>query len=210
MKCGRVQWQEAEETRKDFNIVLIHQDKKFFTSERFKVIQDANPLIFHYRTMYQLRTISSSTFFTSDVQSIYTPSWIQNWYQEDKIWARDRRYSSRLWIKWTRNVKIWVKLTWMHRVLLGTSKKHEETSKHGVLGRHQICWKERMIWVLSDTIERNHLLRHAPSLLYPEGYHVGNSRNHLRESICFTSTSSKDFLETWLDERFGFRSCWRW
>ena len=39
-------------TRKDFNIVLIHQDKKFFISELFKVIQDAIPLILHYRTMY--------------------------------------------------------------------------------------------------------------------------------------------------------------
>ena len=29
MKCGRVQRQEAEEKRKDFNIVLIRQDKKF-------------------------------------------------------------------------------------------------------------------------------------------------------------------------------------
>ena len=27
--------------RKDFNIVLIHKDKKFFISELFKVIQDA-------------------------------------------------------------------------------------------------------------------------------------------------------------------------
>ena len=52
MKCGRVKWQETEVTRKDFNIVLIHQDKKFFISELFKVIQDAIPLILHYRTMY--------------------------------------------------------------------------------------------------------------------------------------------------------------
>ena len=52
MKCGRVQWQKAEATRKDFNIVLIHQDKKFFISELFKVIQDAISLIPHYRTMY--------------------------------------------------------------------------------------------------------------------------------------------------------------
>ena len=43
MKCGRVDWQEAEATRKYFNIVLIHQDKKCFISELFKVIQDANP-----------------------------------------------------------------------------------------------------------------------------------------------------------------------
>ena len=52
MKCGRVQWQKAEATRKDFNIVLTRQDKKFFTSELFKVIQDATSLILHYRTMY--------------------------------------------------------------------------------------------------------------------------------------------------------------
>ena len=37
MKCGRVQWQKAEQTGKDFNIALIHQDKKFFISELFKV-----------------------------------------------------------------------------------------------------------------------------------------------------------------------------
>ena len=51
MKCGRVEWQEAEATRKDFNIVLIRQDKKFFTSELFMVIQDTISLILHYRTI---------------------------------------------------------------------------------------------------------------------------------------------------------------
>ena len=43
---------KVEATIKDFNIVLIRQDKKFFTFELFKVIQDAIPLILHYRTMY--------------------------------------------------------------------------------------------------------------------------------------------------------------
>ena len=53
MKCGRAKWQEAVEAmRKDFNIVLTRQDKKFFISELFKVIQDALPLIHHSRTMY--------------------------------------------------------------------------------------------------------------------------------------------------------------
>ena len=46
---------------------------KFSISELFKAIQDAIPLIFHYRTMCKFRTISSSTFITYDVQSIYTP-----------------------------------------------------------------------------------------------------------------------------------------
>ena len=71
----------------------------------------------------------------------------------------------------------------------------EETSKHGVLGRHQTCSKER-INILSNTIERNHPLRHNPSLLYSESCSDGNWRSHIRESICVTSTSSKDFLET--------------
>ena len=37
---------------KKFNTVLTRQDKKFFTFELFKVIQDAIPLILHNRTMY--------------------------------------------------------------------------------------------------------------------------------------------------------------
>ena len=36
VESGRVQWQKAEEIRKYFNIVLIHQDKKFFISELFQ------------------------------------------------------------------------------------------------------------------------------------------------------------------------------
>ena len=82
----------------------------------------------------------------------------------------------------------------------------EEASKHGVLGRHQTCSKER-IEVLSDTIERRHSLQYTPSLLYPESSADGNWRNHLRERIRITSTASEDFLETWLDEGIGFRSC---
>ena len=50
-ECGRARWQEAEATRKDFNVVLIHQDKKISTSELFKVIQEAIPLFLHCRTM---------------------------------------------------------------------------------------------------------------------------------------------------------------
>ena len=49
-RSGRAPWQEEEETRKYFCIVLIHQEK-FCTSELFKVIQDAILLILHYRTM---------------------------------------------------------------------------------------------------------------------------------------------------------------
>ena len=43
IKYGRARWQESEATRKDFNTVLIRQDKKFFTSELSNVNQDAIP-----------------------------------------------------------------------------------------------------------------------------------------------------------------------
>ena len=56
---------------KDFNSVLTGQDKKFFAFDLFKFIQDAISLIFHYRTMYQFRTISSSTLIILDVLSIW-------------------------------------------------------------------------------------------------------------------------------------------
>ena len=88
------------------------------------------------------------------------------------------------------------------RILTGI----EETSRRCVLGRHQSCSEER-IEVLSDAIERHHSSRNTSSLLYPESCSDGNWRSHIRESICVTSTSSKDFLETLLDEGIGSRSC---
>ena len=44
MKCGRSRWQEADATRKDFNIVLIHQDKKFFISRAPQGHSGRNPI----------------------------------------------------------------------------------------------------------------------------------------------------------------------
>ena len=70
----------------------------------------------------------------------------------------------------------------------------EKTPRHGVLGRSTACSTER-IEVLSNQIERNHPLRHTPSLLYPESCCDGIGRNHIRESIYVTSASSKDFLQ---------------
>ena len=75
---GRKAWQEEEETRKDTSIVLILQEK-CFTSELFKVIQDTASLILLCKTMSLFRTVSSSTFITSDVQSIYIPSSTHDW-----------------------------------------------------------------------------------------------------------------------------------
>ena len=61
--------------------------------------------------MWPFRATSSSTCITSDVQSMYIPPSIQDWYQEDKNWAKDKRYSFCLWIVWTKNTEIRTKLT---------------------------------------------------------------------------------------------------
>ena len=121
---------KEEETRKDFSIVLILQDKKFFTSELFKVIQDAILLILHYKTMSWFRTMSSSTLITLDVQSICTPSSIHDWYQEANIWATDRQYSFCL----IKNTKILRQSTWKHRVLHSTCIKHGRNIKTRCIG----------------------------------------------------------------------------
>ena len=48
-------------------------------------------------------------------------------------------------------------------------QKWQKALGYGVLGRYTACSTER-IEVLSNKIERNHLSRHTPSLLYPEGF----------------------------------------
>ena len=95
--------------------------------------------------IYSCRTISSSTFDMLDVRSFYTPSQIQVWYREDKIQAgKDRRYSSRLWILWTKNTEIRTKLTWKHRVLHGTIRKSGRNIKTRCIGStsNLLKWKD--------------------------------------------------------------------
>ena len=179
MQCGRVERKQADAIRKDFNILLIHQDKKFFISELFRVIQDAlqdNVLIpnnffeniYHIECAINLHSITNSGLIpggqnlSKERQTVFfTAVGPMNKEQRDPInidleAPRQAQYTQKAW------------------------KKHQ---KHCVLGRHN-----------TNTIERNHPLRHTPSLLYPKSYYDGNWRNHLRERKCVTSTSSKDFL----------------
>ena len=109
MVYGGAKCKEAEATRKDLNTVLTRHDKKFFTSELFKVIQDGIPLILHFKTMCYFRTISSSKFLTSDVQSIYISSQIQDWFRENKIQiARPIIFvgNRRWWSRWHINLLV--------------------------------------------------------------------------------------------------------
>ena len=128
---GRKAWQEEEETRKDVRTVLILQKQLCF-SELFKDIQEAILLILLYRTMWLFRATSSSTFFMSDVQSIYIPSSIRDWYLEVKIWTTDRQCSFSLWIPETRVIRVLIRSTWVSRVM------HNVCTKHGNIGSTSI------------------------------------------------------------------------
>ena len=162
---------------------MIRQDKKFFISELFNVIQDAISLILHCRTMCKFWTVTSSAFVILDVQSVY------NTITNSGLIPGGQKLSKKQTVFFTavnprekeHKDPYKIDLT-APRLAKYKQKKVEETSRHGVLGRPKTCSTER-IEVLSNKIESNHLLRHTPSL-----------RNHIRESICVTSSSSKDFL----------------
>ena len=206
-KHGRTAWQEEEDKRKDFSIVLILQEQ--FCTLRALQGHSGRNLIhpsLQDKCHYSGRFLSS-TFVMSDVQSILhsiinsglIPGGQNLSNKTDSVLFTCRSYEQRTQGFWHDRLASTASCT-TH------AQSMEETSKHGVFGRHQPCSEER-IEVLSDTIERHHSSRNTPSLLYPESCSDGKWRSHFRESICVTSASTKDFLETSLDEGIGFRSC---
>ena len=133
-KRRRAAWQKAEETWNYFSFVLNLQEN-FFTSQLFKVIQDAILLILHYRTMSLFRTVSSSTFIMSDVQSI-------TFHHEFRIDTGRPKFEQKtdsilsvcLWILWIKNTKILRQSTWKHRVLHSTCRKRGRNIKTRCIG----------------------------------------------------------------------------
>ena len=77
MEIRKAAWQEEEETRKDFSIVLTRQ---CCYSGRFLQVHLSCRMC----------------------NQFYIPSSIQDWYLEAKFWATDRQYSFCLWILWNR------------------------------------------------------------------------------------------------------------
>ena len=134
---GRKAWQEEEETRKYISTVLILQEQ-LCISELFKDIQEAILLILHYRTMWFFEATSSNTFIMSDVQTIYIPSSIRDWYLEVKIRATDRQCSFSLWIPETRVTRILIRSTWVSRVIHNTYTKHGKDTKTQYIGSTSI------------------------------------------------------------------------
>ena len=152
--------EEEEDTRKYSSTVLILQEQ-LCISELFRDIQDAILLILHYRTMWLFRATSSSKYIMSDVQSIYIPSSIQDWYREDTIWATDRQYSFCLWILWIKNTRILTRSTWEHRVLHSTCIKHGRNIKTRCIGSTSILlWRKDWSSIRHDRTP-SYLMKHS-------------------------------------------------
>ena len=181
MNCRRVKWQEAEATRKDFNIVLIHQDKKIFISELFEYI-------YHIGCAIKLHSITNSRLIPggqnlSERQTVFF-TFVDPMNKEHKdpdVIDLDAP-----------------RLAWYHQ----KKRKNLQNTVYWALNRKDLSS------IKHDRTQSS--LRHTPTLLYPEGYHDEIWRSHIREGICVTSASTNDFLQRQLDERIGFRSCWRW
>ena len=122
-----------------------------------------------------------------------------DWYLEVKFWAKDGQSSFCLCILWTKPDTIDLGAPrlaqYMHKVW--------KNIKTRCIGSTSILLK-RKDW---SSIERHHSSWNTTSLLCYESCSDGNWRSHIRKSVCVISISSKDFLETWLEEGTGFRRC---
>ena len=78
----------------DLNTLVTDLIDRTLNQELNPIKRTQWPLIPHCRTMCQFRTSSSSTFVMSDVQSIHTPSLVQDRLREDKIQAGKNRRCS--------------------------------------------------------------------------------------------------------------------
>ena len=175
--------------------------EQLFVSELFKDIQDAILLILHYKTTSLFRATSSSIITILDVRSIFILSSTLDKNLELKIRARDRQYSSCLLILWTKVTKIQKWLTWMYHIMHNTCT----ISRRSILGRHQSCYWAK-IDILSDSIQCNYPARNTSSLLYSKSCEIEDWRSLIWEIIHVSSTTTKDLLETRMEERIRFRS----
>ena len=142
------------------------------------------------------------------MQSVYTPSQIQDWYREDKIQAgKDRQYSSRVWIPRTRNTKIRTSLTWPNHVLHGTSRKRGKDTKTRCIGSISNLLKRKDWSSIKQDVMQSSFTTHSQLIVSRKLLWWNLETSYTRKYMCHLA-SSNDFLQRSLDERIGFRSSW--
>ena len=88
-------------------------------------------------------------------------------------------------------------LIWPNHVLPRTNRKRGKDTKTRCIGSiYSFLNVKDSNSIKQDVMQSSFTIHSHPSLLYLESYYDGNWRNHIRESICVTSASSNDFLQT--------------
>ena len=78
MKCGRARWHEAETTRKDFNTVPIDSSGEILYLRALQGHSGRNPIGPTLQDNLLIPNNFFEYFIMLDVQSVYTPSQIQD------------------------------------------------------------------------------------------------------------------------------------
>ena len=210
---GRKAWQEEEETRKDSSTVLILQEK-FFTSQLFKVIQDAISLI---------PSLHHNVAISGRFLQVHLSRWMCNQFTF--------HHQFRDW--YGGSVKIWANRQTVFFLPVDPMDKNHKDPDTIDLGAPRLAqymhkaWKKHqntVYWVDIKLVQKkglkfyqtrsNAIILHdaLPAYCIPKVVRMENWRSCKRKSFYITSTTSprqppKMSLKTWLDEGIGFRSC---
>ena len=170
MKCGRTKWQEAEATRKKFQYCTDSSAQEILYLRALQGHSGRNPIdpppqdnvlipdtffeyIYHIGCAVNLHSITNSGLITGGQNS-----------------GREKQ-------------------TVFFTAVNPMNKEHKDPDVID-LDAPRLAWYKQNLWkkhqdtvywvdiVLSNKIERNHPLRHTPSLLYPESCCGGIWRNH--------------------------------
>ena len=210
-ESGRKKWQKAEETRKDFNIVLINRDEIIY----LRGLQGHSGRNLSDHPSLQYNVLIPNDFFeyihhvgcAINLQSIMNSGLIPG----------GQNLSTRQTVFFTSvdptDNEQGTPRSWFNRpqctiFCIIQAENVEETSKHVPLVDIKLAQKKGFKFYQT----RSNVIIHydtLPAYWIPKAIMM-ESGQIIYEKVCVTSTSSKDFLQRQVDERIGFRSCWRW
>ena len=131
----RTRWQEAEATRKDFNFVLTRSGQEILCLRALQCHSGRNSIDPELKD----NVLIANNFFeyinhigcAVSVHYITNSGLIAGGQYSSR---KDRQYSLRLWIPWTRITKIRKSLTWPNHVLHHTSKRSGKDTRIRCIG----------------------------------------------------------------------------
>ena len=158
MKCGKARWQEAEETRKDFNIVLIPSGQEILYLRALQNHSGRNPI----DPALQDNILIPNDFFEY-IHHIGCPINLHSITNSGLIVGGQNSSRDRQTVFFTavnpmhKNHQDPKELDLTQTTSCILQAKVESAPRYGVLGRYTACSTER-IEVLSNKIERSHLI----------------------------------------------------